>query len=126
MQPSNILIVYTIPRNKEQKSTLAIVKITLNKYKISFALANRDKLRKKQFKDKDLIIFDKYIGPCCSGSGDESECYFGKIKDKEIYFYIMDDPGLSGYDCCGSVTLYYSDSFEIVKENIDFLYKVDI
>ncbi|MEK6984605.1 MAG: NAD(+)/NADH kinase [Nanoarchaeota archaeon] len=56
MQPSNILIVYTIPRNKEQKSTLAIVKITLNKYKISFALANRDKLRKKQFKDKDLII----------------------------------------------------------------------
>lgn len=30
----------------------------------------------------------------------------------------MDDPGCSGYGCCGQIILYYSDSIRIVKENM--------
>ena len=80
-------------------------------------------LNKDYFNDKIVEIFDKYIGPACSGSGDSSECYFGKIKDEEIYFYIMDDPGQTGYGCCGSITLYYSDSLKIIQENMEFIEK---
>lgn len=82
-------------------------------------------LDKDYFEDKNVHLFDKYVGPACSGSGYSSECYFGKIENEEIYFYTMDDPGLSGYDCCGSLTLYYAESIEIVKENMDFLEKVE-
>ena len=56
MQLKDVLIVYTIPRTKEQKSTLEIVKRILKKYKFNCKLANRDKLSKTQFQDKDLII----------------------------------------------------------------------
>ncbi len=50
------LVVYTTPKTKEQKSTLQAVKNTLNKFNIKHNLANRDKLRKLQFQNKDLII----------------------------------------------------------------------
>lgn len=80
-------------------------------------------LNKGFFEDKNVIIFNKYIGPPCSGSGDQSECYFGKIMNENIYFYIMDDPGYSGYDCCGSINLYYSESLKIIKENMEFFRK---
>jgi len=56
MNLKNILIVYTIPRNKEQKFTLEVVKKALKKYKIHYKLANRDELNKNQFKNKSLII----------------------------------------------------------------------
>ena len=56
MELNNILIVYTKPLTKEQKSTLKIVKSILKKYMLKYALANRDKLNKNQFKDRDLII----------------------------------------------------------------------
>ena len=56
MKINNILIVYTSPRTKEQKSTLRVVKKTLRKYNINFKLANRDRLNKIQFKNTDLVI----------------------------------------------------------------------
>ena len=56
MKLSNTLIVYTPPRTKEQKLTWDKVRRILKKYKISFNLANRDKLRKYRFKNKSLII----------------------------------------------------------------------
>ena len=56
MKLNSILLVYTIPRNKEQKSTLDKAIRTLKKYRINHKLANRDKLKKIQFKNKDLII----------------------------------------------------------------------
>lgn len=56
MKLNIILIVYTTPRTKEQKSALEKVKEILKKYDISFKLANRDKLNKNQFKDKKLVI----------------------------------------------------------------------
>lgn len=56
MKLKNVLVVYTIPRTRGQKSTLdKIIKI-LKKYAINFKLANRDKLRNSQFLKKDLII----------------------------------------------------------------------
>lgn len=56
MKLNKILIVYTIPRNIEQKSTLLTVKDVLRKYKINFSPANRNKLGKAQFRNKELII----------------------------------------------------------------------
>lgn len=56
MNIKNALIVYAIPLNKEQGSTLDKVKKTLEKYCIEFNLANRDKLSKKKFRKPDLII----------------------------------------------------------------------
>ena len=56
MKLKKILVVYTTPRTKEQKSSLSSVKKTLNKYKLNFILADRDRLTKNQFKNKDLVI----------------------------------------------------------------------
>lgn len=56
MNLSNTLIVYTTPKTKEQKSTLQAVKNTLKKFNINYNLANRDKLRKSQFQNKELVI----------------------------------------------------------------------
>ncbi len=56
MRITNTLIVYTIPRSKEQKSNLELVKNSLVKHKIDYKLANRDRLRKAYFQDKDLVI----------------------------------------------------------------------
>jgi hypothetical protein len=91
-------------------------------------------LDKSYFKNKNICLFEKCDGPPLSKSGDSSTCHFGKIKkrkkhkydkyydeiidEKTVYFYIMDDPGYSGYSCCGDIVLYYSDSINIVKENM--------
>lgn len=56
MKLNNILIVYTTPRTKEHKSTLELVKKILNTHKINYKLANRVRLSKARFKNKDLII----------------------------------------------------------------------
>ena len=56
MKLANVLIVYTKSSTKEQKSTLDIVKNTLKKYKIDCKLANRDRVKKVDFQNKDLII----------------------------------------------------------------------
>jgi len=56
MKISNVLLVYTIPRTKEQESTLKSVKKILKKYKIKYKMANRDRLSKAQFQNKNLII----------------------------------------------------------------------
>lgn len=56
MKLNNILLVYTLPTTKEQKLTFEIVKKTLKKYKVNYKLANRNRLTKNYFKNKDLII----------------------------------------------------------------------
>lgn len=56
MKISDALIVYTIPRTKEQKSAFDKVLGILNKYKIEYNLANRDKLTSAQFQNRDLVI----------------------------------------------------------------------
>lgn len=56
MKISNILIVYTYPKNAEEKSALRLVKDTLKRHKINYDISDREKLNKKLFKNKDLII----------------------------------------------------------------------
>ena len=56
MKLKNILVVYTSPTTKEQKSTLESVKKTLRKYNINHRLKDRGKLNKNQFKNTDLVI----------------------------------------------------------------------
>lgn len=56
MKITNVLVVYTAMLNKEQRSTLKIVKNALKKYSLKCMITDRDKLNKKQFKNKDLII----------------------------------------------------------------------
>ncbi len=76
-------------------------------------------LNKKFFEDREIIVYETHSGPPLARSGYYSTCHFGKLKGKEVYFYIMDDPGASGYGCCGCINLYYSDSYKIVEENIE-------
>lgn len=52
----NVLVVYTIPRTKEQKLAFESVKKTLEKTNVRFGMANRDKLEKPQFRNKDMVI----------------------------------------------------------------------
>lgn len=56
MKISNILIVYTIPRTKEQKSTLEAVKKAIKGHRIYSNIADRDKLNKSHFKNMDLVV----------------------------------------------------------------------
>ncbi len=56
MKINNVLVVYTTPKSKEQKSTIETVEKTLKKYGINFILENRDKLSKNKFKSVNLVI----------------------------------------------------------------------
>jgi len=56
MNLKKILIVYTKPKNKVQNITLNLVKNTLKKYNINYSTSDREKLNKKLFQNKDLII----------------------------------------------------------------------
>lgn len=82
MKIDAILVVYTIPRTKEQKSTLEIVKKILKKYKISYILANRDKLKNTQFRKKDLII---------AAGGDGTFLRAAQFVDKQLMFGVNAD-----------------------------------
>lgn len=82
MKLNNALIVYTIPRNKEQKSSLEIVKKSLKEYKINYKLANRDQLNKNQFKNKDLVI---------AVGGDGTFLRAAQFTDKQMLFGVNSD-----------------------------------
>ncbi|MBI2547046.1 MAG: NAD(+)/NADH kinase [Candidatus Aenigmarchaeota archaeon] len=82
MQLTNILVVYTTPKTKEQKSTLQAVKNTLKKFNIKRNLANRDKLRKPQFQNKDLII---------AVGGDGTFLRAAQFVDSQILFGVNSD-----------------------------------
>src|SRR3989344_47601 len=58
MKLKEVLIVYTIPRTKEQKVSLEHVKKILKKHEIGFELANRDELNKlkSRFENKSMIM----------------------------------------------------------------------
>ena len=62
MKLKNILVVYTTPINKVQKSTLELVKNTIKKYKIKFDVVRREKLNKKLFQNKELITSNYQSG----------------------------------------------------------------
>ena len=82
MKLDNTLIVYTIPRTRQQKSTLEAVKKVLKKYKFNYRLANRDKLKKSQFNKKNLVI---------AVGGDGTFLRAAQFIDKQILLGINSD-----------------------------------
>jgi len=84
MKLKNILVVYTSPTNITQKSTLNIVKKILKKYKIKFDFVIREKLNKKLFHNKDLVIAVGGDGTYLNSS------HF--ILDKTLLFGVNSDP----------------------------------
>lgn len=60
------------------------------------------------FTDKILLVTHKvetYGG----------EIYYGKLRGHNIYIKLDDNPGSSGYDCCGYIRLTYSDDKELIE-----------
>ena len=86
----NILIVYTTPRTKEQKLSLDKIKRVMRKYDIKFNLANRNSLKKPQFRNKDLIIAVGGDGTFLRAAHFiNKQAIFGvnsDVKDKEGFF----------------------------------------
>lgn len=56
MKVRKILLVYTKPTNRIQEDTLNLVKKILEKHKIRHTVSIRERLHKKLFKKKDLIL----------------------------------------------------------------------
>ena len=90
----NCLIVYAIPRNREEKSTLETVKNILRKHKIAYSLANRDFLNREKFSGMDLIIPVGGDGTFLRASQfADKETLFGvnaDVKNKEGFFMKSD------------------------------------
>lgn len=61
---------------------------------------------------------------CAKSGWDGAEAIYGtfNINEKECYFVITDDEGMSGYDCCGIITLQYSYD---VKDFLNECYKIN-
>lgn len=77
-------------------------------------------LDKNYFRNKNVIIINCYTGSLSSDNEERTVHYLGKVKNEDIYFYVIDDPKTSGYGCGGSIKLYYSDSIKIIKDNNNF------
>ncbi len=88
--------------------------------KWEYLKVNGTTLTPDYFKDKEIVIFKKSTLPTRMHLKNAPRCifYFGKIKNEEVYFYIIDD---SNYDCpcCDTVELFYSESIDIVKEKME-------
>ena len=84
MKLSNILVVYTVPRSREGLSALKAVKTALKENKINYRLAVREKLSKKLFPNKDLVI---------AVGGDGTFLIASQyISDKTLVFGVNSDP----------------------------------
>lgn len=94
MKLRNALIVYTIPRDKEQKRTLERIE-GIAKAHISCSLANRDRLDKKQFHGKDIIIAVGGDGTFLRAAQfTDNQLLFGvnaNVKAKEGFFMKADE-----------------------------------
>lgn len=76
------------------------------------------------FKDKECALLSQFTYPqAWSSTADKTEFYLAKIIDTGIYFYVIDDEGMSGYDCCGSMILRYCSSWDTLHENTE-MYRV--
>ncbi|MBI2660286.1 NAD(+)/NADH kinase [Candidatus Woesearchaeota archaeon] len=100
MNVAKILVVYSAPRNKEQKKTFWIVKKTLKRHNITFKLANRNRLKKQQFKNKNLIIAIGGDGTFLRAAQFVSgQLIFGvnsDVRDKEGFFMKSDKTDFEG------------------------------
>ena len=56
MKIKNILVVYTKPKNLAEKETLQVVEKTLKKYNVYHTVSESEKLSKRLFFGRDLVI----------------------------------------------------------------------
>ena len=56
MKIKNILVVYTKLKNLAEKRTLHVVEKTLKKYNANYIISKRERLNKKLFQNKELVI----------------------------------------------------------------------
>ncbi|MBL7055399.1 NAD(+)/NADH kinase [Candidatus Woesearchaeota archaeon] len=56
MKIKSVLVVYTITRNKIQRDTIELVRRVLKKNNIKFKVILREKLKKKHYRNKDIVI----------------------------------------------------------------------
>jgi|SRR6478609_541126 len=66
-----------------------------------------------------VTIFGMIETEATSQTGSETQETFGSIKveDKDVFFAIYDDPGASGYTCCGGIHLDYCYSLTDLISN---------
>ncbi len=93
-----------------------------------------DELAIEEFiKEGFMPIYVSGTGDIAASSGCGSDLTYGmlKIDNAPCYFVIVDDPGASGYDCCGFYRVYYSFSLDKFleeqtynKKEREFLYKL--
>jgi len=105
MESKKLLLVYTTPRTKEQHFSFEKVKSAVKKSKLSFQLANRDKLTRDHFKDKELIL---------AFGGDGTFLRAAQFIDEQVVMGINSDPkDKEGfYMCCDA------NNFEIKLKQI--------
>lgn len=99
MKLKNILVVYTSPINSSQKSAFNIVKKALEKNNLKFKFIVREKLSKKLFQNRDLVIALGGDGTFLTAS------HF--ILDKTLLFGVNSDPE-------------YKEGFFMAATKIDF------
>lgn len=66
-------------------------------------------------KPNSSVLFGEFRGEAAARSGHESNHAYGKFKcadGSHIYFHLVDDEGLSGYDCCGVLALTYASTLD--------------
>jgi len=56
MKIKNILVACTNPKNLAEKQTLQVVEKTLKKYKVDYTTSKRERLNRKLFQNRDLVI----------------------------------------------------------------------
>ena len=78
----SILVVYTTPRTREQSISLNTVRRVLKKYKANFELANRNSLKKSQFKGRGMVI---------AVGGDGTFLRAAQFVDKQMIFGVNSD-----------------------------------
>lgn len=61
-----------------------------------------------------MPIYASSTGDIAASSGMGAELTYGmlQIDEEPCYFVVVDDPGASGYDCCGLYRVYYSFNLE--------------
>jgi len=112
MKINNILVVYAKTTNKEQKSTLKVVKNTLKKYKINYNSVNREKINLRLFQNKDLIIAVGGDGTFLRTS------HF--IFDKTLVFGVNSDPKRKeGFFTVADKKDFYEKFRRIMNDNFE-------
>lgn len=68
------------------------------------------------FLNNDVEVLKEYLANPISRNGSASDVLVGKIHN--IYFYLIVDPGISGYECCGQINLWYTTELHHFRKQL--------